>query len=160
MMQRSLAPAIIMGLLTCPGVILAEDNDMLPGCKKLGTVSVVRSGQRLDKRTRNEIDALVPAIRKIGAGKMVRIEGYTSVAKGEEERNERSLNISKDVQLYLINSHNITQDLYLATMNDDLSHGKGQKVRIVVCPKQFIEENLDLSRNITDIKRDDYPSKP
>lgn len=112
------------------------------------------AGKGLDAKTRNTLDSLVPKLRKLGSDRLLRIEGHDGNGRSLEDTLNRSLLIAKDIQVYLVSRHNINLDVYLATATNP---DKGRSARIYACPKQFVEEIIDLSRNLTDSKRDGAP---
>lgn len=148
-MQRVLVPVVI-GLMTCPTVVRSEDRGVMTDCRPVGTVRVT-TAKGLDVRAKKALDAMAPKLRTVGKDRLLRIEGHDGTDRNAEESLSNSLMLAKNVQIYLASRHTIDLDVYLATAADS---DKGRTVRIYVCPKQFVEENLDLPRNITDSKRD------
>lgn len=159
-MQRALTPVVIVvivvivGIMACSSVAQPEDSGVLTNCRQVGTVRV-SIAKGLDAKAKNALDAMSQRLRTVGTDRLLRIEGHDGTGRTPEESLTKSLMLAKNVQLYLASQHALDLDVYLATATDP---GTGRTVRIYACPKQFDVEILDLPRDITDNKREFYPS--
>ncbi len=134
---------------------MAEEKFTPPECTQLGTVHVAKPPTGLDEHARNSLDTLMPKLKKVGRDKLIWIEGNDSTGTLSENRLTDSFNLARNVQIYLASRHNVNHDIYLSAAPDDpYSPGIAGTVRIFVCPKQFNEDTIELSRNLTDSTRD------
>lgn len=157
MMQRAHILSILL-LMSCAMPALAEEKITPPECTRLGTVHVANPPKGLDVHARDYLDTLLPKIRKNGRDRLIWIEGNDARGTAAENRLTNSFNLARYVQMYLAPRLNIHQDIYLNAAPDTHSPDKGGTVRIFVCPKQFNEDTIELTRNLTESKSDGTPS--
>lgn len=156
-MQRAHIPVILL-LMSCAMPALADEKFTPPECTPLGTVLIATPPRGLDRHARNYLDTLMPKIRKMGKDRLIWIEGNDSTGTATENKLTNSFDLAKNVQQYLTSRNNFNHEIYLSAASDAHSPRKAGTVRIFVCPKQFNEDTIELSRNLTDNKSDGTPS--
>ena len=147
-MQRVQIPAILL-LMSFATPALADERIVPPQCTRLGTVHIAKPHKGLDVHARKSLDTLIPKIRKTGEGKLIWIEGNDSEAT-TENRLTNSFNLARNVQTYLAPRLNFDHDIYLNAALDNNSPDRTGTVRIFICPKQFNEDTIELTRNLTE----------
>ena len=148
-MQRVQIPAILL-LMSCAMPALADERIIPPQCTRLGTVHVAKPQKGLDGHARKSLDTLIPKIRKTAEDKLIWVEGSDSTVTATENRLTNSFNLARHVQTYLATRLNFEHDIYLNAAPDNNSPDKTGTVRIFVCPKQFSEDTIELTRNLTE----------
>lgn len=118
--------------------------------KVIAVVRVAHFSRGLDRRTKRQLDAIVPRLKKLGPDEMLRIEGYAHAGSTRIGRVKSSFALAEDVQRYLVVKHHLHADLYISALDDKISSSETQSVRIVVYPNAFVEEKVELSRSLTD----------
>ena len=114
--------------------------DSPPGSTLIGTVTISSASLGRDTRARHALDELVPALLKVGAGKMVRLEGHVGAGRTRADYVKKSLVLAQEVERYLRVEQKVSLDLYLAAVDDKIPPRKGSYVRIVVYPQEFKEK--------------------
>jgi hypothetical protein len=132
---------VIIGL-QCPG-FATEDKSLLPeGAQLVGEAIVQSSTFKSDRKAMRSIDAMVPTLKRLGKGKVVRIEGCYAPSQSKEEKVRKSLNLAQEVEQYLRRKHNLPFDLYIATQDDIVEKRSHRSVRILVYQTEFSEVSL------------------
>lgn len=123
--------------------LAAQVSDLPEGCQLIGETSIKANTLLKDKEAMKKIDAMVPILQKIGKGKVVRIEGSFAPTSGKAERVDKSLALSKEVERYLRQKHNLPLDLYLAAQDDIVDKRSRKSVRILVYQTEFSETKIE-----------------
>lgn len=150
--MRSLSISFI-GVLIFASIIqnaFAKDvtTGIPPGTEFVGLIQFHSNGYNLDTRARYEIYSLIPKLRKLAKGKIVRIEGHFDSCKNKDEYTLKSLYLAKEVEHYLRVQEGLQFDLYIAAMDDKIYQDNSKIVRIVLYPKEFTVEKIQISRKI------------
>lgn len=132
-------------MLVCwlSSTLAAQVNALPEGGHLIGEVTIKANTLAKDKDAMRKIDAMVPALKKIGKGKVVRIEGSFAPTSSKAERVDKSLGLSKEVEQYLRLKHNLPLDLYLAAQDDIVDRRSRKSVRVLVYQTEFSETKLD-----------------
>ena len=142
--MRVLAPCSLLLVLWISSTFAAQVNDVLPkGCQLVGEATIKAATLAKDKDARRILDAMVPRLKKIGKGKVVRIEGSFAPTSSKAERIHKSLALSKEVEQYFRQKHNLPLDLYLAAQDDIVDKRSRKSVRILVYQTEFSETKLE-----------------
>lgn len=116
-----------------------HDQQVLPEKYEIiGEAQIKSPSFASDIQAKRKIDALVPKLRKVGKGKVIRIEGRFS-GRDKDEKIKKSLIIAKEVEQYLRVKHKLPLDLYIAAQDDIVDNKSGKSVRILVYSADFSE---------------------
>ncbi|WP_243373962.1 hypothetical protein [Geotalea sp. SG265] len=120
-----------------------EDKGLPPEESRLVGETIVKSDSfKKDKKAMRTIDAMVPVLKRLGKGKVVRIEGNFAPSLSKDEKVRKSLNLAKEVEQYLRQKHNLPLDLYIAAQDDIVDKRSHRCVRILVLQTEFSEASL------------------
>lgn len=141
--MRSLVICCLL-ILSCYSHACAEGDKGLPQeeSRLVGEAIVKSDSFKKDKKAMRTIDAMVPVLKRLGKGKVVRIEGSFAPSQNKDEKVRKSLNLAKEVEQYLRQKHNLPLDLYIAAQDDIVDRRSHRSVRILVFQTEFSEASL------------------
>lgn len=141
--MRSLLFICCLLIISSHGLVFAEEDNSFSEDSLLVGEAVVKSESfKKDKNAMRRVDAMVPLLRKLGKGKVVRIEGSFAPSLNRAEKVTKSLNLAKEVEQYLRQKHKLPLDLYIATQDDIVDKHSRKSVRILVFQTEFSEARL------------------
>ena len=146
-MKRTLAVITILWLiLTAPPASATDRFGEVPtGGTLIGLVTFDGITLDLDNRSRRELDALVPKLKKVGKGALVVIQGYFPIRQETEDSVKLSLYLAQAAGEYLQEKYRLELDFYYGCLNNvKASPGDSQVVRILFYPDIYQKKRHKL----------------
>lgn len=140
--MKTLFLALLLSLAVVP-LLLAGDP---PTAARNGAeiIGVARGESRdpvLDRHLKDELDRLIPRIKKLGEDSAVLIEAYypPDKAKKSDDHLRKAYELAEQTQIYLRNKHSLSGGIFISIWSGSVTPGDKPQIRLTSYPRTFFE---------------------